>query len=329
MKGIFGKAAAIALICTAGVSQAQDRSLRIATSVPQDHYLTRSITEFANRVTEKTDGKVTFEVYPAQSLVTDQQMDQAVASGVVDIGVGSASIMAGTVPALNIFAVPFYFDTREKLDNSVTIGTPIRDTLDAEIRKTGLNAAFWIPFGSVTLVMRDKPVRLPQEMVGLKIRSFGATVSKFIESVGAAPVVTSGGEQFLALQRGIVDGGLTGWTSVTGRRLYDVADYVVATDHMYETHFALMSQTMWDSLSPEVQEIFVATGKELEQELLGDIFEVSAEAKAELTGKMEVIELTADEKLAWKDATKSVAEDFLANSGPIATEIFKEAQKIQ
>ena len=321
--------AALVLAVGSTAAWAQERTLRIATSVPQDHYLTVSIAEFADQVTERTGGDIAFEIYPAQSLVTDQQMDQAVASGIVDIGVGSASILAGTIPALNIFAVPFYFDTREKLDNSVSVGTPIRDTLDAEIRNVGLNAVFWIPYGAIAMVMRDDPVRTPDQMQGKKIRSFGATVSEFIESVGAAPVVTSGGEQFLALQRGLVDGGLTGWSSITGRRLYDVAQSVVTTDHMYETHFALMKQSTWESLSPEHQEVFREVGQDLEGKLLDEVFAVVDEVKAELDGKMEVVELTPEEKAAWKEATAPIARQFVEGADPVSVTVFEEAEKIQ
>ncbi|MCA0849777.1 TRAP transporter substrate-binding protein DctP [Salipiger thiooxidans] len=256
-------------------------------------------------------------------------MDQAVPSGIVDIGVGSASILAGTIPALDIFGVPFYFDTREKLNKAVAVGTPIRDTLDAEIEKTGLNAVFWIPYGSIAMAMRDEPVRTPDEMSGKKIRSFSAVSSQFSEAVGAAPVVTSGGEQFLALQRGLVEGGLTGWSSFTGRRLYDVAKYAVATDHSYETHFALMKQSTWDSLSPEQQQIFEEVGKSLETELLDEVFSVVGEVKAELEGKMEVIELTPEEKMKWKEAKAPIAAQFTDGAGPVSLAVFDEAEEIQ
>lgn len=329
MKANIALASALALAIGTGTASAQDRTLRIATSVPQDHYLTVSIAKFAEQVTERTDGAIAFEIYPAQSLVTDQQMDQAVASGIVDIGVGSASILAGTIPALNIFGVPFYFDTRDKLNQAVSVGSPIRETLDAEIEKVGLNAVFWIPYGSIAMAMRDEPVHTPAEMKGKKIRSFSATASQFIESVGAAPVVTSGGEQFLALQRGLVDGGLTGWSSFTGRRLYDVAKYAVATDHSYETHFALMKQSNWMSLSAGQQQIFQEVGKELESVLLDEVFGVVDDVKSELAGKMEIIELTPEEKLLWKEATAPIAAQFTDGADPVSLAVFAEAEKIQ
>lgn len=319
--------ALMALMATA--ASAQDRVMRIATSVPDHHYLTVSIKRFADEVTARTDGRITFEIYPAQSLVTDQQMDQAVATGTVDIGVASASILAGTVPAFNIFAVPFYFDTREKLDKSVVPGAPIRTILDEGIAATGARAVFWIPFGSIAMVSRTKPIYMPEDVKGMKIRTFGSIVSEFVEEVGAAPVVTSGGEQFLALQRGMVDAGLTGWPSVLDRRLYDVAKYVIATDHMYETHFALMSDRVWSSLSPEDQAIFREAGAELEPKLLDEVFDTLGAQKAELAKHMTVIELDDAQLAAWRAAAPGVAKKFYDQGDDVARKVYDEAQKIQ
>lgn len=311
------------------VGFAQERVMRVATSVPDHHYLTVSIKKFADEITERTDGRITFEIYAAQSLVSDQQMDQAVASGMVDIGVASASIVAGTVPALNIFAVPFMFDTREKLEQSVMPGSPIRVMLDEGIAATGSRAAFWIPYGSIALVMRDTEVRTPEDLQGMKIRTFGSIVSDFVSEIGAAPVVTSGGEQFLALQRGMVDGGLTGWPSVLDRRLYDVADYVIDTDHMYETHFALMSDRTWSSLSEEDRALFYEVGAELEPQLMNELFDTNAEQRRELSEHMTVVELDEGEKDLWRSAATAVGDRLLSSGDALSARVYEEAQKIQ
>ncbi|MCA0849778.1 hypothetical protein [Salipiger thiooxidans] len=50
----------LAFGATAVSDQAQ--TLRIATSVPQTHYLTVSIAAFADEVTERTNGDITFEI---------------------------------------------------------------------------------------------------------------------------------------------------------------------------------------------------------------------------------------------------------------------------
>lgn len=318
-----------ALLTLTLLVQADERLIRIATSVPEAHYLTQSVKRFADEVTERTDGDITFEIYPAQSLVTDQQMDQAVSNGTVDIGVASASILAGTIPAFNIFAVPFFFDTSEKLEQSVTPGSPIREILDGEMEKKGFVAPFWIPYGSIVLVTRDEPVRTPADIQGMKVRTFGSTVSDFIEAVGGSPVVTSGGEQFLALQRGIVDGGLTGWPSVLDRRLYEVTDNVTALNHMYETHFALMNQRVWQSLSDEQRQIFEDAGQELEAQLSIDLVDGTRQVKQELKDHMTVIELNDDERAQWQDASSLVADDFYEQGDAVSREVFEEAKKIQ
>ncbi|MDH2328691.1 TRAP transporter substrate-binding protein DctP [Cereibacter sp. SYSU M97828] len=306
-----------------------EETLRIGTSVPHNHYLTRSIKEFADEVTRRTDGEITFDIYDSGSLVSDQQLDEAVVNGTLDIGVVSASILAGTIPALNIFAVPFYFDTREKLDRAVPLGAPIRTLLDDEINDIGAQALFWMPFGYIALVTRDKTVHTPADMQGLKIRTFGSTVSDFVESVGAAPVVTSGGEQFLALQRGIVDGGLTGWSSIVDRRLYEVTQYVIGTDHMYETHFALLNDDTWARLTEEQRTIFREVSLDLEAKLMDRIFETNDAARTTLSETMEIIDLTPEEVQAWKVATAPVKETFLSRTGTVGQTVFRAAEDIQ
>src|SRR5689334_14425832 len=102
------KTRAAIILCALGLAIAPasgaERTLRVATSVPHNHYLTLAVKDFADRVTERTGGEVAFEFYDSGSLVTDQHMDEAVSNGTIDIGVASASILAGTVPALNVFA---------------------------------------------------------------------------------------------------------------------------------------------------------------------------------------------------------------------------------
>lgn len=303
--------------------------LRIGTSVPHNHYLTNSIREFADEVTARTNGDLTFEIYDSGSLVSDQQLDEAVVNGTLDIGIVSASILAGTIPALNVFAIPFYFDTREKLDQAVVPGAETRTMLDNEIESVGARALFWLPFGYITMVTRNTEVHTPADMDGLKIRTFGSTVSDFVTSVGAAPVVTSGGEQFLALQRGIVDGGLTGWSSIVDRRLYEVTNYVIATDHMYETHFALLNDGTWNALTADQQVIFQEVATDLEAKLMERIFETNEKARQTLMEKMTIIDLTPEEIRAWKDATTPVRDIYLRRTGDTGAAVLRAAEKIQ
>ncbi|MCJ8140961.1 TRAP transporter substrate-binding protein [Falsirhodobacter halotolerans] len=319
---------ATALLVVAPTSLAAE-VLRIGTSVPHNHYLTSAIREFADEVTARTEGELTFEIYDSGSLVSDQQLDEAVVNGTLDIGIVSASILAGTIPALNVFAVPFYFDTQEKLNNAVVPGTQIRTMLDDQIDDIGARALFWLPFGYITMVTRNHEVHTPADMEGLKIRTFGSTVSDFVTSVGAAPVVTSGGEQFLALQRGIVDGGLTGWSSIVDRRLYEVSDYVIATDHMYETHFALLNDRTWNGLTADQQAIFQKVATDLEARLMQRIAATNEKARQTLMEKMTVIDLTHEEIQAWKDATTPVRDIYLRRTGATGAEVLRAAEKIQ
>ena len=60
-----------------------------------------------------------------------------------------------------------------------------------------------------------------------------------------------------------------------------------------------------------------------------EVFAVVDEVKAELDGKMEVVELTPEEKAAWKEATAPIARQFVEGADPVSVTVFEEAEKIQ
>lgn len=72
----------------------------------------------------------------------------------------------------------------------------MRTLLDDEIIKTGARPLWWQAYGGVALLSKSKPIQLPDDMKGMKVRVFGKTLGEFAKAVGAAPTVMAGSEQF-------------------------------------------------------------------------------------------------------------------------------------
>ena len=58
---------------------------------------------------------IAVEIYPGAQLYTDREVPTAVASGQIEMGVSSLMRFAGSVPAVDIFTVPFLFDTEARV----------------------------------------------------------------------------------------------------------------------------------------------------------------------------------------------------------------------
>jgi C4-dicarboxylate-binding protein DctP len=198
--------------------------VRITLQLPITHHLGKNLTAFKEEVERETKGEIKIEIYPSAQLYKDSEVPQAVSSGSVEMGVASLAQFAGTIPAVDVFEVPFSFPTWDLVTKATAPGSPIRGPLDDAILKTGARVLWWQAYGGTILLSKGKPIVTPADMKDKKVRVFGKTLGEFVKSVGGAPASVSGSEQFLAYQRGTVDAGMTGVTAVDARKLYQVMD---------------------------------------------------------------------------------------------------------
>ena len=74
--------------------------------------------EFAKRVNEELKGRVIVSVYPNSQLYDDNQAIEALSAGFIEMAAPSSAKFVGSVPALQLFDMPFLF---AKLNNLQTI----------------------------------------------------------------------------------------------------------------------------------------------------------------------------------------------------------------
>ena len=80
---------------------------------------------WADKVRERTNGRINIKLYPGTSLVQGDQTREfsAIRQGVIDMAVGSTINWSPQVKALNLFSLPFLFPDFAAVD-AVTQGAP-------------------------------------------------------------------------------------------------------------------------------------------------------------------------------------------------------------
>lgn len=304
----------IAAMMTALPAMAET-TLRISLQLPLTHPLGENLLKFKKEV-ESNSHDLKVQIYPAAQLYKDKEVHKAVSSGAIEMGVMGLTQLAGTVPAVDIFYVPFMFPTAEKVAKATRPGSPVRTLIDNEILKTGARPLWWQAYGGVGLLSKEVPIRLPEDMQGMKVRVFGKTLGEFARSVGAAPTVMPASEQFLAYQRGTVDAGMTGVTAVGPRKLYQVMDYLTLTNHADIEFLTIINEKTWQSLTPQQQTVLRNAAIKVEADLRQKIQQLESEAIAEAEKHMTVIHLSAEEIKKWREATRPVMESYLEHARP-------------
>ncbi|MBT7942080.1 MAG: TRAP transporter substrate-binding protein DctP, partial [Alphaproteobacteria bacterium] len=261
-------------------------------------------------------------------LYKDKEVPQAVASGAIEMGVASLTRFAGTVPAVDIFYVPFMFDSEAKIRAATAPNSPVRADLDAAILKTGARVLWWQAFGGAIILSKGAPIRTPDQMKGKKVRVFGKTIGDTVTAVGGAPTLMSGSKQFLAYQRGTVDAGMTGVTAVQSRKLYQVMDHLTVTNHADIEFIVLINDKVWKGLTDKERSVITKAGRRVEQELRNKIVKLEKDAMDFSRTKMKVIDLTPAERAMWRKATKSVVNGYVKNAGALGAKLVKAADKL-
>lgn len=104
----------------AGGAAGQKVELKLAYQLPSDHHLSKSIEKFAKEVNERSKGSIDVKVYPAGQLYNDQNMNDALMSGGLDIGMNSTARWSMVVPAMKVLDLPFVLTSYQQ---SITLWT--------------------------------------------------------------------------------------------------------------------------------------------------------------------------------------------------------------
>ncbi|MDX1489143.1 MAG: TRAP transporter substrate-binding protein DctP, partial [Acidiferrobacterales bacterium] len=160
-----------------------DKVLRITLQLPLKHHLGQNLLDFKSEVERETKGELKIEIYPSAQLYKDKEVPKAVATGAIEMGVASITRFAGTIPAVDIFYVPFLFPNSQLVAKATAPDGPIRGPLDAEILKTGARPLWWQAFGGAIILSKNAPIRLPEDMKGKKVRVFGKLLGEFVKVV--------------------------------------------------------------------------------------------------------------------------------------------------
>ncbi|MFK7870632.1 MAG: TRAP transporter substrate-binding protein DctP [Roseobacter sp.] len=313
MKNTLVAAACVSLLATA---VSAEEKMRISLQLPLTSHLGENLVLFEKEVETRTGGAIDVEIYDSATLYKDKEVPAAVGSGSIEAGVASLTRYVGDAPVVDVFYMPFLFNTEDKVRAAVAEGSPVREILEAEIAKTGGEVLYWQAYGGAILLSQDGPIRTPEDMKGKKARVFGKTLGDFVSAAGGAPTLISGSEQYLAYQRGTVDVGMTGVSGVKSRKLWEVMDTITKTNHANIEFVVVVNSEWWAGLDPELQGHIRDAAKVAQDDVRDRMSQIEAEAyaAAEENG-MTVVELSDAELAAWQAVAQPVYDGYLEATG--------------
>ncbi len=317
---------AILLGLLAGPIAAKE-TMRISLQLPLTSHLGENLVLFKEEVERRTAGEVEVEIYDSATLYKDKEVPAAVGSGSIEAGVASLTRYVGDAPAVDVFYMPFLFNTEEKVRAAVAEGSPIRTALEAEIAATGGQVLYWQAYGGAIMLSNDEPIRTPADLEGKKVRVFGKTLGDFVTAAGGAPTLISGSEQYLAYQRGTVDVGMTGVSGVKSRKLWEVMDTITKTNHADIEFVVVVNTDWWNALSEGNRAHITAAAAVAQEDVRNRMSQIEADAyAAAIENGMTVVELSDADLAAWQAVAQPVYDGYIASAGEVGKTVLDAAK---
>jgi len=226
-------------------------------SVPEDAH-TKAMTVFKEEVERLSDGKITVDLYVAGEIYTQEAELAACREGTLDMAYFSDNWLAEFVPYLSMIGAVYTFSGFDHMDR-VLNGEIGREIFEDVAQKTGVRplAAFYLGTRQLNLVEKVGPVRTPQDMKGVKLRTPASPAWIALgKALGGNPTPMSFGEVYMGLKTGAVEGQDNPLPTDKNAKFYEVTKYIVLTDHVVNTVWPTINEQRWQSLS-EVDKLVI------------------------------------------------------------------------
>jgi TRAP-type transport system periplasmic protein len=178
--------------------------INIATVTNPDFVHTKAAVWFKECVEKAAPGKLSVAVHHSASLGSETQVLQQIQLGTTQMSVCTTGPIEAFVPEIKALEMPFVFPSYEAADK--VLDGPIGQELARKFEKSGFVALAFLDNGFRNVTNSKRPVKTPEDLKALKIRTMEAPTHLAIwRAIGANPTPMAW-PIFTQLQQGVIDG---------------------------------------------------------------------------------------------------------------------------
>ena len=315
---------------------AEAKELRFVHAYPVASQHHRNVEWYTQQVTERTNGEITFKVFPSAQIMPINQELPGILAGQVSMTYSVAPIVAAVEPLWGVFDLPFLFnvssDSTEhgrRFFQSDNGGKMLANAMEKRGFKLVSMAPTDLPSGPA--LTSAEGVDSLDDLQGLKLRIPGGKINQLAgETLGFSPIAISGAEMVPALTQGVVDGAILPPIYSYDNKL-PIKSLTLAPVSWPAVTPIIMSLAEFTSLSDDQQKVIMEVGVELEARALQILEESSKEKIQSLQSELgvNVIELSDEETAKWLEQAQSVWTAFIDDNGEDARIMVEEAKRLR
>ena len=248
---------------------------------------------------KKTGGKVEVQCFYGGSLGDESEAFRNVQKGTLPLAMGGIANLVPFEKKLGLLTLPYLFANIDEVVAG-TNGAPA-ELLNKYATKAGFRILTWTYTDFRYISNSKRPITKMADMQGLKFRvPQSAVLIAAYKAFGGSPTPISWAETFTALQQGVVDGQCYGYIGFKAMKFNEANQrYLTEVHYTYHLQPLVISERVFEKLTPEVRQILIDAGKYAqEKSLLFQVEQAEASKRELVAGGLKVSQLEDEEQ--WK-----------------------------
>lgn len=316
-----------------GSSKSSEESVALTFSHfwPSHHIVhTDVIEKLQSELAEKSDGRITLDLFPGNQLGNPDEHYELVVNGSADASLSVHGYTPGRFPAASVMDLPFIAKSSE--EGSV-IFSQLYDEFEVLQNEHNDTTPLWLFTGEPNQILSvNKPIKSLSDLKGLTVRSPSPLASQLITEFGGVPVSMPVTEIYESLDKGVIDAAFAGISTINDMGLSDVVDYITIANVSNSSMFTVMNTAKYEGLSEDDQNLIRDIVKNFTEET-GAALDRAGQLgidKANEVG-IPIHELSDSEIAEWEEVTEPVIDNWVeemnANDVP-GRELFDRAKEL-
>lgn len=198
---------------------------RLQATYPTGTLVTMHAVEWAKAIKKVTNGRLEVEILPPGAMCGVKDVVSYLEQGVFDCALTYGGMYTGLIPEGDLEAgLPLGHQTWDETWDAF-YNRGLGDIIQEAYNEHNIQ---WYPCaaGIYYNFMTNFPVTKLEDLKGKKIRALGV-FGKYVQSLGCSVVTIPGGEVYMAMKLGTIDGALFGACTLEDVKLSEVVDYFV------------------------------------------------------------------------------------------------------
>ena len=320
----------LGLSVVAGSASAQTVSLRLSHWLPTAHPMHIALSEWTQSLNKASEGAINVTIFHSEQIGKAFDHYDMVRDGIADVALINPGYQPGRFPVSSAAEMPFMI--ADSVKGTIAVDKWYRKYAAAEMKDVVFCTAFLRP--SAIFQSRTKPIRVPADIKGMRIRPPDGTVAALVTSLGGTNVQASAPESREVLERGVADATVFPWGSTV----------LFGVDKALKYHLDMPAEMGFFGLAinkGRYEKLNAAQKKAMDAHCTTEwaakldapwsTFEDEGKAKIEALAGHEIIKPTPEQVDLWRQSAKPLIEEWskaATKAGVNATQAFDELKAL-